>query len=87
MGQAHELLGLEAAEFPEAAPIVPIADSAKEIITSYRTRDETRVGARRTPEVLAADCGTSCYAADARKAVGGPGRGANHRAAPRPPNR
>ncbi len=62
MGRAHEALELEVEEFPEPAPIVPIADSAKEIITSYRTREETRAGSRQAPRVLADDCGTSCVA-------------------------
>ncbi len=66
MGQAHDLLGLDPQDFPEPAPIVPIADSAEEIITSYRTREETRVGNRQSPRILAADCGTSCVATDAR---------------------
>ncbi|MDH4277927.1 MAG: transglycosylase domain-containing protein, partial [Acidimicrobiia bacterium] len=64
MGEAHDLLGLDPQDFPDPAPIVPIADSAREIITSYRTREETRVGNRQTPRVLEADCGTSCVATD-----------------------
>ena len=64
MGKAHQVLDLDVEVFPEPAPIVPIADSAEEIITSYRTRDETKVGSRQSPAVLAADCGTACYAPD-----------------------
>ncbi len=60
MGRAHELLDLDVVPFPDPAPIVPIADSAKEIITSYRTRSETRAGNRRSPGILEADCGTAC---------------------------
>ncbi len=65
MGDAHNILDLDVEQFPEPSAIVPIAESAKEIITSYRTREETRVGAKKSPRVLADDCGTSCVAAGA----------------------
>jgi penicillin-binding protein 1A len=55
MRAAHE--DVEPEDFPEPASIVPIADSAKEIITSYRVKEYTSVGPRQTPRQLSNDCG------------------------------
>lgn len=58
MQVAHE--GLEEKEFPEPAPIVPIAQSAAEIVT-YRVRETTVAGEQKTPRVLVGNCeGSSC---------------------------
>lgn len=58
MRVAHE--DLEVTEFPEPAPIVPIAESAAEIV-SYRVRETTVAGEQQTPRVLAGNCeGSAC---------------------------
>ncbi len=63
MAAAHQ--GTAVHEFPDPAPIVPIADTAKEIITSQRVKQSTEVGTRRTPRQLSTGCGDGpCYQTD-----------------------
>lgn len=66
MTAAHD--GLEVAEFPEPAEIVPIADSIDEM-EPFRHREHTEAAARRSRPVLPGDCG---------------GRACDRRAAPLP---
>ncbi|MDH3296155.1 MAG: penicillin-binding transpeptidase domain-containing protein, partial [Acidimicrobiia bacterium] len=68
MVAAHE--GIDPRPFPEPVPIVPIAESAREIITQHRVRKTTEVGSRRTPVQLSTGCGGgSCYASEAPPAA------------------
>ena len=57
---------IEPEVFPEPAPIVPIAETAKEIITSRRVKKTTQIGSRQAPRQLSTGCdGGSCYATEA----------------------
>jgi penicillin-binding protein 1A len=57
------LSDIEPVPFPEPSPIVPIADSAEEIITRHRVIKTTEIGDRRIPRQLSTGCnGGSCYA-------------------------
>ncbi|MGH1491669.1 MAG: transglycosylase domain-containing protein [Acidimicrobiales bacterium] len=54
MNKAHE--GLEEQQFPEPVEIVPISDSAAEVL-SFKLREYTEAGEQRWPERLAPNCG------------------------------
>ncbi len=56
MAAAHE--GREVRQFPVPAEIVPIADTAAEVI-AFRVRAETVIGESRQPRSLPANCGGS----------------------------